>query len=179
MMIVSDLSLKFQLDYAVLHQVLIEQGVTLHILMDDDFDFDKGRLNKMLYGIDATKSYTKKDARQLAGDVELRRHVKLSKFALGYCTPLALETNGTVFSASKLRFEKPTGVKKFISVFSKRVALTAQPSPCQQCECTANNDGVAKMECVPCIYPMPATVNFGNVSIEMLNCFVIGLLIFG
>ncbi|XP_076641857.1 apolipoprotein lipid transfer particle [Halictus rubicundus] len=148
------------LDFTVLHEALLEHDVTLHILMDGDFGFEKERLNKIFYGLDATKSYTKKDSRTLTGDVDLRRQVKLSKSALGYCTPLSLENNGTIFSGDKLRFDKMASIKKFISVFSKRVALTALPNPCQNCECTAENNGVTRMECIPCIYPTPVTVDY-------------------
>ncbi|XP_012252389.2 uncharacterized protein LOC105683963 [Athalia rosae] len=148
------------LNYSVLNQVLIEQGVTLHILMDGDFQMEKERLGKITYGLDAGKAYTKKDSRSLDGDVDLRRQVKLSKSILGYCTPLALETNGTIFSGRKLRFEKPVAVKKFSNVFSKRVALSATPSVCQHCECMADNNGVTKMECVPCVYPTPVIIDY-------------------
>lgn len=133
--------------------------------MDGDFEFEKERLNKIFYGLDATKSYTKKDARTLTGDIDLRRQVKLSKSALGYCTPLSLEINGTIFSGDKLRFDKLASIKKFASVFSKRVALTAQPNPCQNCECTADNSGVTRMECIPCIYPTPVSVDYVSFSI--------------
>ncbi|XP_076760898.1 apolipoprotein lipid transfer particle [Xylocopa sonorina] len=148
------------LDYSVLHEVLLEHDITLHVLMDGDFEFEKQKLNKMFYGLDATKSYTRKDVRTLTGDVELRRQVKLSKSELGYCTPLALEINGTIFSGDKLRFDKLASIKKFASVFSKRVALTARPNPCQNCECTADNNGVTRMECIPCIYPTPVSVDY-------------------
>ncbi|XP_011501595.1 PREDICTED: uncharacterized protein LOC105365190 [Ceratosolen solmsi marchali] len=152
---------KQTLDYSVLYHALQERGITLHILMDGEYKFEKGRLNKIFYGLDATRSYTKKDSRVLLGDVELRRQVKLSKNALGYCTPLSLETNGAIFSGSKLRtLEKLGSIKKFASVFAKRLALTAQPSSCQLCECIADNDGITKMECAPCDYPTPITVDF-------------------
>ncbi|XP_031778090.1 uncharacterized protein LOC100118388 isoform X3 [Nasonia vitripennis] len=157
-----------QLDYSVLYHALQERGITLHILMDGDFQLEKtGRLNKIFYGLDATRSYTKKDARQLLGDVELRRHVKLSRSALGYCAPLALETNGTIFSGGKLRrlaadSGKLGPLKKFAGVFAKRLALTARPSDCQLCECIANNDGLTRMECSPCDYPVPVAVDFGS-----------------
>ncbi|XP_012280436.1 uncharacterized protein LOC105699757 [Orussus abietinus] len=148
------------LDYSVLHQVLLERDITLHIFMDGDFQFEKERLNKIFFGLDARKSYTKKDARALVGDTDLRRQVKLSKHILGYCTPLSLETNGTIFSGNKLRFDKLPSIKKFVSVFAKRVALTAFPSTCQHCECTADNNGITQMECMPCIYPTPVTVDY-------------------
>ncbi|KAG7207006.1 hypothetical protein KM043_000897 [Ampulex compressa] len=148
------------LDYSVLHQVLLEHDITLHILMDGEFEFKKERLNKIFYGLDATTSYTKKDARTFGGDTDLRRQVRLSKTALGYCTPLSLETNGTIFSSDRLRYDKLASIKKFASVFSKRVALTARPSACQHCECTADNDGVTQMECMPCVYPTPVMVDY-------------------
>lgn len=134
--------------------------------MDGDFYFKKQRVNKMFYGLDAHKSYTRKDTKELIGDIDLRRQVKLSKNALGYCAPLSLETNGTIFSGNKLRYEKPTSVKKFVTVFSKRVALSAKPSVCQHCECTADNDGITHMECMPCVYPMPVSVDYVSVCAE-------------
>lgn len=150
----------------MLHQVMLERDITLHILMDGDFEYEKEKISKIFYGLDATKSYTKKDARVLNGDVDLRRQVKLSKTVLGYCTPLSLETNGTIFSGTKLRLEKNTSIKKFASVFSKRVALTAEPNKCQVCECIADNNGVTKMECMPCTYPMPVHVDYMSVSVK-------------
>lgn len=145
--------------------------------MDGDFNFKKQRLNKIFYGIDATKSYTKKDAKELVGDVDLRRQVKLPKSALGYCTPLSLETNGTIFSGNKLRFDKPSSIKKFANVFAKRVTLTANSSPCQHCECTADNDGVTHMECMPCVYPMPAAVDYVSVSFNHHKYFFLIIVI--
>ncbi|XP_032670099.1 uncharacterized protein LOC116843644 isoform X1 [Odontomachus brunneus] len=156
------------LDYSVIHQVLLEHDITLHILMDGDFEFDKEKISKIFYGLDATKSYTKKDTRMLVGDVDLRRQVKLSKNALGYCTPLSLETNGTIFSGDKLRQWHESGSnKKFASVFAKRVALTATPDQCQFCECTADNNGVTQMECMPCIYPTPVHVDYVSETFDL------------
>jgi hypothetical protein len=48
----------------------------------------------LIAGIDGSTAYTKKDLKSLKGSSELRRQVKLPKVMLGYCTPLALETNG-------------------------------------------------------------------------------------
>ncbi|XP_025989321.2 uncharacterized protein LOC105195312 [Solenopsis invicta] len=155
------------LEYSVLHQVLLEHDITLHILMDGDFEFEKEKISKIFYGLDAAKSYTKKDSRVLIGDVDLRRQAKLSKNVLSYCTPLSLETNGTIFSGNKLRLEKSASIKKFASVFSKRIALTAEPNKCQFCECTADNNGVTQMECMPCIYPTPVHVDYVSETFEL------------
>lgn len=51
-------------------------------------------LNNFFTGLDADTAYTKNDFKHLNGDKDLWRQVKLSKSMLGYCTPLALETNG-------------------------------------------------------------------------------------
>jgi hypothetical protein len=51
-------------------------------------------LNFGVAGIDSTAAYTKKAIRGLIGDVALRKQVGLPKSTLGYCAPLALETNG-------------------------------------------------------------------------------------
>jgi hypothetical protein len=47
-------------------------------------------------GMDGSTAYTKKHVKMktLKGSAELRRQVKLPKVTMGYCTPLALETNG-------------------------------------------------------------------------------------
>ncbi|XP_029160980.1 apolipophorins isoform X2 [Nylanderia fulva] len=159
------------LEYSVLHQVLLEHDITLHILMDDDFQFEKEKIGKTFYGLDASKSYTRNDFKKLLGDEALRRQVKLSKNVLGYCTPLSLETNGTIFSGDKLRLEKSALIKKFVSVFAKRVALTAEPNKCQLCECTADNNGVTQMECMPCVYPMPVYVDYVSETFNLNESF--------
>ncbi|XP_058800590.1 uncharacterized protein LOC131669586 [Phymastichus coffea] len=160
---------KQNLDYSVLYHALQERGITLHVLMPGEFQFERDaagsasmtRLSKLFYGLDASLSYTKKDWRMLSGNPELRRQVKLSRSKLGYCAPLALETNGTIFSATKLRLTKLGALKKFLAVFAKRLVLTARPSNCQLCECIANNDALTRMECSPCDYPIPpAMLNF-------------------
>ena len=48
----------------------------------------------LISGMDRSTAYTKNDLKVLKGSSELRRQVKLPKVMLGYCTPLALETNG-------------------------------------------------------------------------------------
>ncbi|PSN49824.1 hypothetical protein C0J52_08839 [Blattella germanica] len=141
--------------------VLIENDITLHILMNDDFRFEKDRVNKIFYGMDRGTAYTKKDSKVFTGSSELRRQVKIPKAMLGYCTPLALETNGTIFTAKKLQSDKKNGVKKFATVFAKRVAKSAKPCSCQTCECTADNNGMSYMECYRCDYPANSFIEFG------------------
>nr|CAD7412267.1 unnamed protein product [Timema cristinae] len=70
-----------------------------------------------------------------------------------------LHTLCTIFSAKKLELTRKNAVKKFVTVFTRRVALTAIPCQCQKCECTADNDGMSYMECFPCQYPTPGFYN--------------------
>jgi hypothetical protein len=72
--------------------------------------------------------------------------------------------SGTVFTARKLESEKKNAVKKFATVFAKRVAQSARPSSCQTCECTADNNGMSYMECFPCEYPSPVMIDYVSLS---------------
>lgn len=83
------------MEYSVLRQVLIEANVKLHILMNSEFTFEKQKVARIFFGLDGEKAFTKKDFKSLQGDSALRRQAKLPKSIMGYCTPLALETNGT------------------------------------------------------------------------------------
>ncbi|CAG2058276.1 unnamed protein product, partial [Timema podura] len=123
-----------------------------------------GHTVTVLAGIDSINAYTKKDFKNLKGSTELRRQVRLPKAHLGFCIPLAMESNGTIFSAKKLELTRKNAVKKFVTVFTRRVAMTAVPCQCQKCECTADNDGMSYMECFPCQYPTPGFYNFIHLS---------------
>ena len=61
--------------------------------------------------------------------------------------------SGTVFTSKRIEPTKPGFEKKFFTVFSKRIAETAQPEDCHSCECTADEHGNSYMECLPCEYP--------------------------
>ncbi|CAD7080164.1 unnamed protein product [Hermetia illucens] len=137
-------------DYSSLLQLMLEEGINLHILMDKEFAFDKSRLSRIFFGMDRDFAYSKRDFKDFRGDVELRKQVRVPKEILGFCTPLAIETNGSVFTANKLRPEKRNPIKKFATIFARRVAKTALPAQCQTCECTGHNTGVAYMTCTSC-----------------------------
>ncbi|KAJ3640007.1 hypothetical protein Zmor_003331 [Zophobas morio] len=149
-----------KLDYAIVHQLLLESDVTLHILMNEEFSLPKMRDNKIPFGIGATTAYTKKDIRGLIGDAALRKQVSLPKSTLGYCAPLALETNGTIFCGKNLESDKKGNVKKFATVFAKRVAASARPTRCVECECSAFDNGVSSMDCYSCTYPTRSNIDY-------------------
>lgn len=45
-------------------------------------------------GIDRTMAYTKKDIDDFKGDGKQRKEIQLPKTNLGFCMPLAMESNG-------------------------------------------------------------------------------------
>lgn len=85
------------MDFSAIHYAMLEQDAKLHILMNRDFLFDDKNLAKKFFGYDASLGFTKSDGMKgrLKGDSKIRQQVFLPKRMLGYCAPLALETNGT------------------------------------------------------------------------------------
>ncbi|KAK4871887.1 hypothetical protein RN001_016011 [Aquatica leii] len=148
-----------KLDYAILHQLLIENDITLHILMNEEFRFQKSRVNKIFFGMDRIYAFTKNDVRELKGDRDLLGQVRKPKSTLGVCMSFARDTNGSIFTAKKLESDKKNAIKRFATVFAKRVAHSALPKRCQICECTAPNTGLSYMECFPCHYPVFAAID--------------------
>lgn len=76
------------------------------------------------------------------------------------CTPLALETNGTVFNLDRMSNSAlgdgpaiPVLNKKFVDVWSRRVASLALPAACQRCDCVADQDGSGRAICQRCLSP--------------------------
>ncbi|XP_049547862.1 uncharacterized protein LOC125959115 [Anopheles darlingi] len=149
---------RMRLDYSSVLQQLLENDIKLHILAHHEPSFNKTRVTRLFYGMDSRFAYTKKDVKELVGDMELRQQIRLPKASLGECVALAMETNGSVFGGHNLRQDRSANAnnaKKFMKVFAKRIASTAIPSRCQRCECTGHNTGVAYMQCTLCSYPMP------------------------
>lgn len=131
-------------------QLLIENDIKLHLMVDQEIQMEKSK-NKVLFGIDRTNAYTKRDTKALLGDEDLRKQVIIPKSSK--CIPLAFDTNGSMFTTNKyIGEEKRSLVKKFAPIFAKRVASTGQPSSCQECECSGHNSGVAYMSCLSCSY---------------------------
>lgn len=88
--------------------------------------------------------------KEFKGSTEYRKQVRLPKKRLNFCSPLAIATSGSVFTGNKLRTDMKNPIKKFSTIFAKRVAATALPKDCQTCECTGHNSGVAYMLCIAC-----------------------------
>ncbi|XP_035714331.1 apolipophorins isoform X2 [Folsomia candida] len=141
-------------DYADLYYSMVEKSATLHVFLDEPFPTDNKNLAKKIFGIDTGSVFTKADApslqsnnntRGLKANINSRRQVKVPKSLLGYCAPLALQTNGSIFTTKKLQNRQDN---MFSTVFGDRVARTASPSACQTCYCSS-----AGVECFDCEYP--------------------------
>uniref|UniRef100_A0A1B6DM97 VWFD domain-containing protein n=1 Tax=Clastoptera arizonana TaxID=38151 RepID=A0A1B6DM97_9HEMI len=151
-------------DFSVLDDVLIERSISLHVLMNKDFGFGKAKMIKNFFGFDSEAAYTKNDLKHFKGNKALLKHVKVRKSLFGYCTPLALNTNGSLFTAKKMENSSLTSVKKFLGVFAKRVAKSSVPQTCQMCECSADDYGIDFIECYPCDAPHPSLADIGYSS---------------
>ncbi|CAG9816912.1 unnamed protein product [Phaedon cochleariae] len=152
-------------DYSTIHQLLSESAISLHILMNDHFAVQKDREGKIPFGIDRRYAYTKRDIRSLLGDQPLRKSIILPKSTLGPCLSLALETNGTIFSAKYLEAEKKNA-KKMSTVFAKSLARSAMPPQCLDCECTAADTGISYMECFICTMTNSTRLNFEVLGLD-------------
>ena len=126
-------------------KVLNLMDVTLHIVAETNFQMNKvsKQPDSKVVALGSHLAYTFKDlhSRRRAGSALLRPHVRTPK---DFCSPLAIETNGTVFDAA--RWGKPLR-----HLMAEVVAEAADPSPCQECDCFADRDGVGKLECRTCI----------------------------
>ncbi|ODN01102.1 Apolipophorin [Orchesella cincta] len=147
---------EMSVDYSTIHYAMLEQDAKLHILMNNEFTFDSKNLAKKFFGFDSTLGFTKSDGMKgrLRGDSSIQQQIFLPRRTLGYCAPLALETNGTIFSGKKLQNRREKIVTLFTTVFSRRVVQTASPADCQTCYCLQDEDvGAGKIECFVCGYP--------------------------
>ncbi|XP_016937028.3 uncharacterized protein Apoltp [Drosophila suzukii] len=137
-------------DYTSILQYMLEEGINLHILADTEFDFERNKKLRHFFGLDSKMVYSK---RFPEGDADSRNTTHIPKSNLGICTTLAVETQGSVFSARKLQPERKYPIKRFATIFAKRVALSATPIQSQTCECSAHNTGVSYMACSPQALP--------------------------
>uniref|UniRef100_L7LXU2 Putative microtubule associated complex n=1 Tax=Rhipicephalus pulchellus TaxID=72859 RepID=L7LXU2_RHIPC len=151
--------------YADIYRMLIDRGVHLHILDDDEFNVrtaSKPSKSKRIFGVDHRLAFTVKDVKDMQGDAELHSQIRLPK---DFCVPLALESNGTLFSSMKM-FEKRNLNKKFLDVMSRRVAASSAPD-CQICECVSLDDGVGQSLCSRCVSPTLGPVRSPDFSPSM------------
>lgn len=154
-----------QLDYSSVLQRLREDAIPLHILMDPEFRSDKKRVRQSVFGIDRRNAFTKHAAKDqqtgAAAANELRKQIGLPKAELGLCAALAMESGGSIFTASKLRPIERNPVKKFVGIFARRIVESAAAPRCQTCECTGHNSGMPYMTCTACHRPSSESMDYG------------------
>lgn len=122
----------------------------LHILLDGDIGTKKPRHEQRIFGFDKDYAYTSKYLKDPIGDTEMRKEVEQPKKKLGTCLALAIISDGAIFSGNKMKNTDKAQVKKFATVFAKRVVKSAEPRECYTCECTGHNTGIAYIMCTKC-----------------------------
>jgi len=140
--------------YPEIQQLLLERGITLHVLMEHQFTAKtKSPKTSYIFGADSLAAYTHKDATQSQiGDTEIIRQLSMPK---DICVALAQQTNGSVFNSIKLVESRVRYERYFMEVFGKRIAKTATPFNCQRCECVADQLGHGVPVCRRCDVPSP------------------------
>ncbi|PSN46112.1 hypothetical protein C0J52_17248 [Blattella germanica] len=145
-----------QEDYNDMLTTLLEHDITLHMLQPQALKLHSGHgKSSKVYGVDLNGAFSGRNLKNLAPSLALMRQVALPK---DLCTPLAFETNGTLFNMDRL-LQSGSGanrvnMKKFLDIWARRVTLTGKPSQCQKCECVANEDGVGQIMCSKCLSPV-------------------------
>lgn len=76
-----------------------------------------------------------KDVKSLKGNTKIYPITSKPK---DQCSYLALRTDGTVFDLNMLTKQRDYIAKSMLTVFAKRMAMTAMPSDCQICSCEYN-----------------------------------------
>lgn len=122
--------------------------------MEGDIETKRARNEQRLFGFDKDFAFTNKYVKDPHGEKELRNEITLPKQKLGTCLALAMISDGSVFTANKLRPSARAQAKKFAAAFAKRVVKSAEPSECQSCECTGHNTGISYITCTKCDYPI-------------------------
>lgn len=132
-----------------------EQNITVHHLSPREFHFKgmsdaKRTATSKMYGYDQDGFFTKSNLHQDEGDRALRRQLRLPK---DYLSALAMESGGTVFSLQRFDPQDKLTSKMASTVLSRQLALRAEPSSCQVCDCLPNRDGQGHLQCHKCILP--------------------------
>lgn len=128
---------QMRFDYSAILQYMIDEGVSLHILTNADFN--KPRRIRHFFGFDKQFLYSNRNPE---GNSEMRHTLHVSNSSFGVCAQLALETEGSVFSV-----KRKNPIKRLATIFAKRVIKSAIPNSNQTCECTGHNTYMAYMVC--------------------------------
>ncbi|XP_052130121.1 uncharacterized protein LOC113204745 [Frankliniella occidentalis] len=152
-------------------EMLMDGDFSLHVLEPRAVRLRKAKMSKAksgkaaakaavkegrIFGADRQGVFTPRNVKSLQPSDQLKQ-VSMSK---DLCSPLALETNGTVFNLDRVSNVAlgdgpaiPVLNKRFLDVWSRRVASHAQPANCQRCDCVADQDGSGRAICQNCLSP--------------------------
>ncbi|CAM1325358.1 Uncharacterised protein PB.811, partial [Pycnogonum litorale] len=143
------------LKYPTMQNMLLQQGIVLHVLTPDSIVVKSGNIgkSKKMFGISAKTVYSQKDISQkkLVGTPGLRSQVAIPK---DLCIALAQEVGGTFYT--ELPLIRYTSLEKnFNLVMSRQIAETAIPKDCVVCDCVESFDSTGISLCRPCNIPSP------------------------
>ncbi|XP_075217057.1 uncharacterized protein LOC142322172 [Lycorma delicatula] len=125
--------------YIDMMRVMLNSQITLHVLQHEAIKDLNGKSSKV-YGVDIYGAYTGRNINSLTPSLPLLKQVSIPK---DLCTPVALETNGTLFSLDRIS-------KKFMDMWVRRVAKIEAPSDCEECNCNQMDDGTSRLNCHKC-----------------------------
>ncbi|XP_052061384.1 apolipophorins-like [Mytilus californianus] len=130
-------------NYNYLKNVLLNRGITLHIIRDEDIRLQGNSSPKnVIMGFDSTKKYMMKPMKDTtSNDIQKPEDS---------CVSLSMKTDGSVFHSEGLTSSKIRDRKWFLNTVSKRISETAVPDDCQVCQCVADHTGMAKSVCRTC-----------------------------
>lgn len=140
-------------DYSTIQQLLLSEGITMHILNDRSIDIINPKA-RGVFAVDAKSAFRGKDISQkkLVGQPEMRSQVKPPK---DVCVALAQESAGTFFSTSNLSGAES---KQWRTILAMKVADSSVPPTCVECYCLADKTGFSpKSTCKPCKARSPVT----------------------
>jgi hypothetical protein len=134
-----------------LRTILSETHVHLHMLRDLEFSYRGGKRASNVLGFDRSGVFITKDttSRTLNGNAALLNQLSVPKES---CIPALMDNDGTFFTTNSFTTGRIREQKKFLDVFSRRVAATSTPASCQICECRVTCPFTMKTStvCKPC-----------------------------
>ncbi|XP_035232300.1 uncharacterized protein LOC118204087 isoform X2 [Stegodyphus dumicola] len=138
--------------YPVIQQILLERGVSLHVINSAGISIRKSSLKekeKDIIGVDPDTVYHSKDVTQkdLVGEPALRSQVSFPK---DLCIALSQDVNGSYFSTHPLNRASSSEIKNWRSVFARKFLKAIQLFQCQWCDCTSTRDHIPNTVCQPC-----------------------------
>ncbi|GIY35935.1 SCO-spondin [Caerostris extrusa] len=136
--------------YPVIQQILLERGITLHVVSSAEITIRKSSIKeKDIIGADPGTVYHAKDVTQkdLVGEPALRSQISLPK---DLCVALSQDVSGSFFSSHSLNKASSGDIKNWRSVFARKFLKSVQSFQCQWCDCTSTRDHLPNTVCQPC-----------------------------